>query len=321
VTLRQRLDKLCDDHKDAVTAQVGVYDEGRRIGTLYPGKWDFHKGDGQMTTEVSINVRGLEDVYVVLTGYDLDTNLANFRVYVNPLILWVWLGTVLLLSGVLICLIPQSVVERLQYKPRTRLGRAADVGLFVTIIAASLIGLGSQAHAQSAGGGGGGGGEATEHVPAGMGMGKAGGGFAAMNRPANDVEAKAMKEVLCPCGCARQSIHDCDCQTAAQLRSKVQGILVGVDLSNDANRKAAYDQVLASFVKDYGQKVLATPKSDMSWLFPSVAAIGALGLLVAAARRWVTRGNKKAMPPVVAGAGALDDEYADKLDDELAETD
>jgi len=309
-----------DDHKDAVTAQVGVYDEGERIGTLYPAKWDFHKGDGQMTTEVSIRVRGLEDVYVVLTGYDLDTNLANFRVYVNPLILWVWLGTILLLAGVLICLIPQSVVDKLQYKPRTRLGRAADAGLFVTLIAASLLGLASQAQAQGAGGGGGG--EATEHVPAGMGMGKAGGGFAAMNRPENDVQAKAMKEVLCPCGCARQSIHDCDCQTAAQLRAKVQGILAGVDLSNDANRKAAYDKVLASFIADYGQKVLATPKSDMSWLFPSIAAIGALGLLVVAGRRWVTRGKKTATAtPVLAGASVLDDEYADKLDDELADTD
>ena len=81
-----------DDHKDAITAQVGVFDGGRRIDTVYPAKWDFHKGDGQMTTEVAIRVRAAEDVYVVLTGYDLDTNLANFRVYVNPAILWVWVG-------------------------------------------------------------------------------------------------------------------------------------------------------------------------------------------------------------------------------------
>jgi cytochrome c-type biogenesis protein CcmH/NrfF len=164
---------------------------------------------------------------------------------------------------------------------------------------------------------------AAEHVPAGMGMGKAGGGYAAMNRPANDTEARAMKEVMCPCGCARQSIHDCDCATAAQLRAKVQGLLAGTDLSNEASRTKAYEAVLAAFTADYGQKVLLTPKSDVSWLFPSLAAVGALGLLGFAGRRWIARGKHTAAHPVAmtAAATALDDDYSDKLDDELAETD
>jgi len=306
-----------DDHKDAITAQIGIYDAGERIGTVYPAKWDFHKGDGQMTTEVAIRVRVAEDAYVVLTGYDLDTSLANFRVYINPLILWVWVGFLVLAFGTLVCLIPQGIVDRMQWKPRTRIGRAADVGSMVVIVLALLGGLATQARADAPSG------AAAEHVPAGMGMGKSGGGYAAMNRPANDTEARAMKEVACPCGCARQSIHDCDCATAAQLRAKVQGLLAGVDLSSDDARKHAYDSVIAAFTADYGQKVLLTPKSDASWLFPSLAAVGALGLLVVAGRRWVARGGKHAAHPVAmtAAGAALDDEYADKLDDELAETD
>ena len=84
-----------------------------------------------MTTEVAIRVRATEDVYVVLTGYDLESQLANFRVYINPLILWVWIGFSILAFGTLVCLIPQGVVDRLQWKPKTRLGRAADVGILV----------------------------------------------------------------------------------------------------------------------------------------------------------------------------------------------
>ena len=34
-----------------------------------------------------------EDVYIVLTGFDLERRMANFRVYVNPLINWVWLSS------------------------------------------------------------------------------------------------------------------------------------------------------------------------------------------------------------------------------------
>ena len=288
-----------DDHKDAITAQIGVYDGDQRIDTVYPAKWDFHKGDGQMTTEVAIHVRTAEDVYVVLTGYDLDTNLANFRVYVNPLILWVWVGIIVLLIGVLVCLIPQSVVEMAQWKPRTKIGRAADVGLVVGIALALTMGVASQAHADPPAGANG---AAAEHVPAGMGMGKAGGGFAAMNRPTNDTEQRAMKELLCPCGCARQSIFDCDCTTAAQLRAKVQGSPRRVPTSRALTAaRTAYAGVLKVFTKDYGAKVLATPTSDSSWLFPSIAAVGALVLLIVAGRRWVAR---SAHPAVATANGA-----------------
>ena len=37
--------------------------------------------------------------YAVLTGYDLETKVGNFRVFANPLISWVWLGTMLLAFG------------------------------------------------------------------------------------------------------------------------------------------------------------------------------------------------------------------------------
>jgi cytochrome c-type biogenesis protein CcmH/NrfF len=144
-----------------------------------------------------------------------------------------------------------------------------------------------------------------------------------MNRPTNDTESRAMKELMCPCGCARQSIESCDCATAAQLRAKVQGIMAGSDLSTDANRQKAYDGVLTAFTKDYGAKVLLTPKSDASWIFPAVAALGALALLIVAGRRWVSRGNAVAATTTgaIVSTGLSDDEYSDKLDDELSETD
>ncbi|HSD85858.1 MAG TPA: cytochrome c biogenesis protein CcsA, partial [Kofleriaceae bacterium] len=83
-----RLIHTSDDHKDAVTAQLSIWKDGALIQSVYPAKWDYHKAESQATTEVAIKVRFSEDVYCVLTGYDLDAELANFRVYVNPLISW-----------------------------------------------------------------------------------------------------------------------------------------------------------------------------------------------------------------------------------------
>jgi len=308
-----------DDHKDAVTAQVGIYDNGKRVGTVYPAKWDYHKSDEQMTTEVAIQVRVAEDVYLVLTGFDLDSKQANFRVYVNPLILWVWVGFLILIFGTLVCLIPERAVNFMGWKPKTKLGRAADVSVVLGIACAVVLGLAGQAHAQSPGGG--------EHVPAGMGMGQSGAGWAAMNRPRNGTEEKAMKELICPCGCARQDIHNCDCKTAADLRAKVMAILDGADMSTPKGREEGYAKVMKEFVAAYGEGVLATPKSSFPWLLPSVAAIGGLGLLLVVGRRWVRRSNAEPASTSATAAGAAatlspgDEAYADKLDDELAETD
>jgi cytochrome c-type biogenesis protein CcmF len=307
-----------DDNKDAVTAKINIYEGGHYIGTRYPAKWDYHKGDGQMTTEVSIKVRVLEDVYGVLTGYNLESGQANFRIYINPNILWVWIGFLILAFGTLWCLIPQSVVDRLQWKPKTALGRAADLGILLAIISGLVLGLAGQAHADTP----------PEHVPAGMGMGQAGAGYAAMNRPSNDTSEKAMKELLCFCGCARQSIFDCECKTAADLREQVNAMMASYDMSTPDGRSKAYDAVVGAFAKEYGEKVLATPKSNASWLFPTLAAIGGLGLLVAVGRRWVARGQEATAATAAAAASSAsavptadDDKYTDKLDDELAETD
>jgi cytochrome c-type biogenesis protein CcmF len=319
----ERLIHTSDDHKDAVTAEVSIWHHGERIDTVYPAKWDYHKGEGQATTEVAITVRPAEDIYVVLTGYDLESNLANLRVYLNPLILWVWIGFLVLAAGTLVCLIPQFVVDWLSRPRASRLGRAADLGVIALLVGGALAAGTGRADAAA---------PPAEHAQAGMGMGADGIGYTAMNRPTNATEERAMKELLCVCGCSRESVFDCKCGTAAQLRREVMDYLGQVNdkgqlvfnLTTAGGRDAAYEGVLEYFVKTYhGEQVLATPRTRFSWLLPSLAVIGGLGLLVVGARRWVGRGAAVATTTAgtVAPAVSEHDPYADKLDDELADTD
>jgi cytochrome c-type biogenesis protein CcmF len=339
----ERLIHTSDDNKDAVTAQVAVYHHGDLIDRVYPAKWDFHKGE-EATTEVAISVRGGmfaewphhwpsvlgkrqlsetygEDVYIVLTGYDLESGLANLRVYLNPLILWVWIGFLILAFGTLVCLIPQGLVDRLARPRMARLGRAADVGVLLLVSGGLLLGLPGDALAAPP----------AEHVQPGMGMGADGTGYAAMNRPTNNTEQRAMKELLCVCGgCKRESLFDCKCSSAAKMRRTVLDFLTQVndkgqpmfDMSSDAGREAGYNAVLDHFVKTYaGEHVLATPRNRFSWLLPSLAVIGGLGLLIVAGRRWVGRSAAVATTAGAAPMVTEDEAYADKLDDELADTD
>jgi cytochrome c-type biogenesis protein CcmH/NrfF len=153
-----------------------------------------------------------------------------------------------------------------------------------------------------------------------------------MNRPTNDTEADAMKELHCPCGgCTRESLYICKCQNAATLRAWVMELInerdqagnPRFDLGSKDGREAAYNHALDQYVAQYGTQYLATPKSSMSWLLPSLGVIGGLGLLFVVGRRFVARSRVEAMPSPASTAtpAASNDAYADKLDDELAETD
>jgi cytochrome c-type biogenesis protein CcmH/NrfF len=321
----EALTETSDDHKLAYTAQISVWKGNELLATRYPAKWDYMKGE-QASTEVAITGRwGLdqdfsEDVYVVLTGFNLDSGLANFRVYVNPLINWVWFGFMVFAFGTFICLIPQRVVDRLSAQPRSRLGRAAEVGLLVLIGLGISWGLASSAHAAPPAE------HAAEHQVGG-GMGEEGTGYASQFRPDSPTAARLMKELVCMCGgCQRENIFECKCATAAEARQRVLGLLANYDLKTDAGQKQAYDAVVATFIKEYGgEQVLATPRNKASWLFPALTVVGGLGLLFVVGRRWVGRGQARvAMAAAGAPAGATpieDETYADKLDDELSETD
>ena len=313
----EKLIDTSDDHKSAVTAQLTIWHDGEPIGTVYPAKWDYRKGS-EATTEVAIRVRPQEDVYVVLTGYDLDSKLANFRVYVNPLISWVWLGFLILAFGTLICLIPAALVERVG-RPRSRLGRAGEVGLLVLILSGVIAGFASQAKAQTG-----------EHTPSGRGMGDAGAGYAAMHRPNTGIAEKASKEILCHCGCPRESVFDCKCATAADLRREIMSFIDQrdgggkrtFDLNSQDGREKAYDAVLNRFAAEYGEQVLATPRSKITWLLPSLAIVGGLGLIFIVGRRFIGRGRAEAAAtPQATTVSEADEKFADKLDDELADTD
>ncbi|MGE3545100.1 MAG: cytochrome c-type biogenesis CcmF C-terminal domain-containing protein [Kofleriaceae bacterium] len=321
--LYEQLITTSDDQKNAVSAQVSIWQDGERLGVVYPAKWKY-KCEEEATTEVAIKVRFSEDIYVVLTGYDTQTQMANFRVFVNPLISWVWVGFLILAFGTLICLIPQRLVDMMSAGPtKGRVGRAGDSGLVLLLAGALVAGVTGQAHAQPAE-------HEDESIRTGGGM-TTSPGAAAMNRPQpNTVAERAMKELLCMCGCTRESIFDCKCDAAADFRGRVLAFLgqtdptgkLVFDMQSADGKAAAYDAVLTNFVKlAGGEQVLATPRSSSTWLIPTLAVIGGLVLMFTSARRWIGRSNAAIAATPVATIQPEDTAAADKLDDELAETD
>jgi cytochrome c-type biogenesis protein CcmF len=91
--------------KMVVTTTLSVYNEEKFIGKLMPEKY-FHRSFEQPVTEVAIRTSLLEDLYVILIGWD-EEGTAAFKVLVNPLVNWIWIGGGVLVLGGLIAFWPE----------------------------------------------------------------------------------------------------------------------------------------------------------------------------------------------------------------------
>jgi cytochrome c-type biogenesis protein CcmF len=88
-------------------ASVSLFEYGKKVAVLYPER-RVYKASQQPTTEVSIRSTLKEDIYLVFSGANSDGSKAIFQVYYNPLVMWVWIGGIVLGLGTLIALLPNK---------------------------------------------------------------------------------------------------------------------------------------------------------------------------------------------------------------------
>jgi cytochrome c-type biogenesis protein CcmF len=83
------------DHTELVGAM--------RLGdqTLQPARASYAGLGGQSLTHVAISSTPIADVYVVLAGMN-DDGSASFRIFINPLVAWIWAGGAIIILGVIL---------------------------------------------------------------------------------------------------------------------------------------------------------------------------------------------------------------------------
>lgn len=92
-----------DWQKQMITAELSVVRDDEVVDVLHPARWWYFQLPEQPTTEVSRHMSIGEDVYVSMMGADLTTGRTQLRMFINPLVNWVWIGTALMLFGAAIC--------------------------------------------------------------------------------------------------------------------------------------------------------------------------------------------------------------------------
>jgi cytochrome c-type biogenesis protein CcmF len=78
----------------------------RLLGQVEPHRNIYHKNPEMPTSEVGLRMTLVEDVYVVLNGWEDGGASATFTIYVNPLTVWMWIGGIVLVIGTLIAAWP-----------------------------------------------------------------------------------------------------------------------------------------------------------------------------------------------------------------------
>ncbi len=93
-------------------ATMEVYKGGQLITELHP-RTDYYYEAQQNMTIPGVRSTLADDVYVLLVDWEPASAVgATFKLYVNPLVNWLWLGSLLFLVGVIIAAWPEKDPER-----------------------------------------------------------------------------------------------------------------------------------------------------------------------------------------------------------------
>lgn len=94
------------DGREVVEAQLKLFKDNRFIRDLRPRRDFFIVQEQPMTVPGVYSTSG-EDVYTLLLGWEgVNHDSATFKIYINPLINWVWAGGVVLILGTMIAAWP-----------------------------------------------------------------------------------------------------------------------------------------------------------------------------------------------------------------------
>lgn len=96
---------------DTDYALLDVYKNGRKITQMAPEKRFYHASQTS-STMVALHSTAQADLYVIFEGRNPDSNRPIIKVFLNPLIAWIWIGVIIVVAGTLFGLVPSALARR-----------------------------------------------------------------------------------------------------------------------------------------------------------------------------------------------------------------
>ncbi len=110
---------------DSEFALLDVYERGKLVTTLTPAK-RFYPASQQTETIVANHSTLAADLYTVYAGKNPDTGQPIVKVFLNPLVAWIWIGVLMVVFGTAVALAPNRT-SALQAARSTEPSRVREV--------------------------------------------------------------------------------------------------------------------------------------------------------------------------------------------------
>ena len=288
---------IADPNKTMTFTSLTLMDGEEEGDQVHPAKFVYRTNPEMPTTEVAIRSNPIEDLYVIMSTVDRETQRATFRVVVRPLVSWIWLGGLLLVLGALISMWPRAkdILDREERKRkrRRRRGRAAPAALLLL----GALAWPQPAAAQSDG-------SSSLHA-----------GTVEMHGPE---ERRLFGRLLCQCGaCQRLPLDNCICDWAESRRAELRARMAEGE---------PVDDLIASFRAQHGAAAISIPSDEgmdrALWAVPLALFVFAAGGVFVLGKRWRARGQSgeaaiEGHVDVDESTGDADKDYDEALEDEL----
>jgi cytochrome c-type biogenesis protein CcmF len=98
-----------NDNYEALITTMSVFnkDTGAFIEAMHPEK-RYYIAKQETTTEVALRMGAREDIYIALAGWDDTQSKATYKIFINPLQVWLWIGGLIMIFGTAVVLVPDS---------------------------------------------------------------------------------------------------------------------------------------------------------------------------------------------------------------------
>jgi len=106
------------DGKNVTRAVLEVSKNGKSVGELYPRR-DYYYESQQNMTIPGLRSTLIDDFYVILVDWQpISTQGATFKIYHNPLVNWLWIGSMIFIFGTMIATWPDKDPELVPSRQR-----------------------------------------------------------------------------------------------------------------------------------------------------------------------------------------------------------
>jgi cytochrome c-type biogenesis protein CcmF len=104
------------DGRIVTRTALSVFRGDKFLGNLYP-RTDYYTASGQPMTIAGVRSTLADDLYVVLVNWEnVSAAQAPFKVYHNPLVNWLWIGSLMFIFGFLVAAWPEREDEKREGK-------------------------------------------------------------------------------------------------------------------------------------------------------------------------------------------------------------